>query len=1330
MPENINNSSSNELTRSHSPAETINKYDRNNDNDSNKEVTSSSVKSSGSKKVEKEKGPLESYPPVSYLQLFRFADTLDIILILLGTFMSIVVGVGRPAFILVFCRVIGDFVSYPKVLEQYNSAPDHSDPTIVELKSNADHNLDHSTRQSCWYILGIGLAVWVAGFLMSACWNIAAERQTERIRSLYYRSILRQNIAWFDKVSAGDLTSRISGDIVLIHNAIGEKVGFVLQFTSVFIAGLIIAFVETWKVSLVVCAIMPFLIGSVIIMSTAISKLSGKTQDKYAAAGSIANEVLSSIRTVMAFNSQDRELQRYDNEIVKAYKFSFKKGIISGICIGFVMFTIFAAYCLGYWFGSTRIWAGEVSVAELVAAFSLLLVGGFSLGSAAPNLTHVSIGRGAASHVFGVIDQYSPIDAVDDSNGISADQVEGSIEFRNINFAYPARTDVPILRNFSLSIKPGEKVALVGGSGSGKSTTVSLVERFYDPDEGQVFIDGIDIKEYNVRSLRQQLGMVTQEPVLFSTTIYQNIVWGAVNPETDPPTREHVIAAAQAANAHSFISRLPEGYDTVVGEGGALLSGGQKQRIAIARALIRNPKILLLDEATSALDTESERLVQDALDRISKSRTTITIAHRLSTIRSADRICVICEGQVLESGTHDELVEQDGEYAAMVKAQELRQKAHDKVVAGAAGGDGDVDIERLVAEEVDRTKSIARRASTHQTTKSTGDLQQQEKLDGPGKFVIISPEKNKETSLRKLVSVFWSNKSEISAFIYGTLGAIVDGAAFPAFAVVLSKILIVFSFTDEHEFKTKSRMYSLLFLAFGGIDFLALTLRVMFFTIGSEKLTRKIRYLSFKAFLRQEAGYFDNEQNGTGALTARLATEAEHVNNFGTYVIPAIIACISSVVTGIIISFISDWRMSLIILALLPLNAYSQYFVMQAQSGASKSMSNAQREAGKAAAETISSIKTVASLTREHTFISIFNQSNGDAALKERMPTYISAFGYGFSQASMLLIYPLLFFVGTRFVLGGSLTIERMFLVMFALMFTDNALGQMCQQTQNYSNGVVAASDVYDLIHRETAIDGTNDEGKSPEKFTGKANLQDVEFAYPIRPKARILHGISLEAKPGQTVALVGGSGSGKSTTVALLQRLYDVSEGGAFVEDIDVRDWNIHSLRDHISIVSQEPTLFNMSIAENISYGKTNATIQEIEAAARDANIYDFIQDLPDGLDTKVGQKGGQISGGQKQRIAIARAMIRNPKLLLLDEATSALDSKSERVVQAVLDKAKLGRTTVIIAHRLSTIQDSDLIVVFQRGNIIEKGTHDELLKKNGVYAGLVQQQSLEVTH
>ncbi|KAJ1917098.1 hypothetical protein H4219_003401 [Mycoemilia scoparia] len=1401
---------------------------------------------------------LESYPPIKPLQMFQFADTLDKFMIIIGTIASIIVGGANPLLLLIFGKAMGYFIAYQAAVNITNGGNPNKKASSPPPSSSSSgggggggegmlliesrNNLDMHVRKCCWYFLAIGLGIWIAGFVMSLCWNIASERQIRRIRSRYYQSILRQPIGWFDQVRTGDLTNRISGDIGLLKEGIGERVGFVLQLAATFISGIGIAFTNAWKVSLVICAVLPLVIGSAAVMSILLSRWAAKGQDQYAGAGAIATEVLSNIKTVMSFNSQERELQRYNRELSKAYLAGKKKGITSAICTGLMMFFVFSGYCVGFWFGSTRILAGEYMPDQVLTAFFTLMFGGVSLGSAAPNISSIATGRGCASRVYGIISQKSPIDAVHDEEGISAKSIEGSIEFRNIDFSYPIRPDVPILRNFGLAIKPGEKVALVGGSGCGKSTTVGLVERFYDPDGGQVLIDGIDIKEYNVRSLRQQLGMVTQEPVLFSTTIYQNIVWGAINPENEPPTKEQVIDAAKAANAHAFISRLPDGYDTVVGEGGALLSGGQKQRIAIARALIRNPKILLLDEATSALDTESERLVQDALDKLSKSRTTITIAHRLSTIRSADRIYVIREGQVLESGTHDELVKQDGEYAAMVKAQELRRMANEKVTGEYS--DEEADIQRLVDEELDRSKRAGGEGGTtagpnrsrklglfgssrdnmlkgNSGADSVGDglkrAMSVEKLQNVLKFnkeLSLSSNKyytqveedseeatnssglinnnnhhhhqqdHQRGGLGLLLRLFWEYRHGIfHRYFIGAIGAIVEGSTLPLFSIVFSKLVVVFSIQDHDQFQQQSLFYSLLFLVFGGSEFIGMFMRVGFFSIGSEKLTQKIRHDTFRALLRQEAGFYDHEGNGTGSLAAKLATEAECINKFGSVVWSMLTSSLASVAAGVSISFIVDWRMSLVAVGCLPFIILSQYVLARNLEGSSKRELGMHKEAGQTASETIANIKTVASLTREHTFIQIFDRYGSDENPASSPPIYFSAFAYGFSNACILFIYALLLFVGSRFVIENTLAVQGLFQIMFAVIFSSFAVAMLSQQASTYTDGVNAAVSIYELLDRKPKIDGTDDgiNGALPDSYNGKARLRNVNFSYPIRPKAQILQNVSFEAKPGQTIALVGGSGSGKSTTIALLQRLYDVNnpsstaaaavrngsrisskaelsdinfssyssdgindsggsddsnnhttngEGGVFVEDIDVRDWNIRSLRDNMSVVSQEPVLFGLSIAENIAYGKPNATMQEIEDAARNANIYDFISNLPDGFDTNAGQKGGQLSGGQKQRIAIARAMIRNPKLLLLDEATSALDSSSEKAVQAVLDKVKLGRTTITIAHRLSTIQDSDVIVVFQRGQVVETGTHDELLQKNGVYAGLVKQQSLEVTH
>ncbi|KAJ1919837.1 hypothetical protein H4219_001746 [Mycoemilia scoparia] len=1271
------------------------------------------------------KGKILDLPPVKFSKLFQYSDKTDRLLMLIGTVCALIVGVATPVMTIVFAGLMGDFTDYAILKFEKHD------------EDGANHLLMHSARKYCLYFLIIGLVMLVCGYIMHATWTITSERQGFHIRNLYYKSILRQDIGWFDTIATGDLTTRISGDVNMIQDAVGDKVGFTLQFVATFISAFIIAFAKGWKLAFVMCGVLPLLVLTAWIMGKVIARWMSMGQDFYAEAGAVADEVLSSIRTVMAFNAQELELARYEKKIRVAYYFGKNKGLVLGVGVGFIMFFIYGIYAIGFWFGSTRIVAGEYDMAKVLNVFMALLIGSFTLSGVAPNLSIISSGQGAAARVFYIIERESPIDAVDDTKGIKIDaesgqRLEGNIEFRDVHFRYPSRPDVKILHGFNLDIKKGQKIALVGESGCGKSTTIGLIERFYDPEGGDIIVDGINVKEYNVRSLRQQIGIVTQEPVLFSTSIHQNIVWGAIDPENNPPTQEEVIAAAKAANAHDFISSLPDGYDTLVGESGALLSGGQKQRIAIARALIRNPSILLLDEATSALDTESEKLVQDALDRISASRTTISIAHRLSTIRHCDQIYVVKKGVVSEHGTHDSLVAKGGQYASMVKAQELRQAVR---VDGQGGEEVEEKaVEDLIREEQERARKAARRTSTRRSLANSLGNNLEAGGDNGKQVGLVFEQKAEPTSYtpKNIVEIYKRNLRFLKIWIVAGGFALIDGAVMPCFTLLFARMLNVFASTDKEYIKDKTRLYAPMFLIFSVVGFFAIFGRFALFGIGSEVLTRQIRYHTFKTLLRQDAGFFDDEKNGTGALTAQLSTDAEDVNKVGSYALPQLVSSISTLITGIVISFVADWKLSLIALACLPILGFANYLQTVATRQSSEALKSSYELSGQAAAETITNIKTVTTLSREHTFIKIFYDYNNEPHQGSMKSTWYASLGYGFSQAALLLVFGLIFYTGALFVTKQGMDIQDMFNVLYATMFMALSIGQLSQFATIYTKGIVAADAIIRLWDRKTGIDGTLDEGETAaaNQFEGRVEIEDVEFAYPIRPKAKILRGITFEAKPGQTVALVGGSGSGKSTSIALIQRLYDVLSGHVFVEDIDVRNWNIKKLRDNMSIVSQEPTLFNLTVAENVSYGKPGATQQDIEQACKEANIYNFIASLPDGFDTQVGQKGGRLSGGQKQRIAIARAMVRKPRLLLLDEATSALDSESEKVVQKVLDKAKLGRTTVTIAHRLSTIQDSDLICVFQRGEIVERGTHDELLKLKGVYSGLVRQQSLEVSH
>ncbi|KAI8928866.1 P-loop containing nucleoside triphosphate hydrolase protein [Entophlyctis helioformis] len=467
----------------------------------------------------------------------------------------------------------------------------------------------------------------------------------------------------------------MNADTALIQEGLSDKVGLILQFSAAFVSGFVIGFVKGWKLALVLCCVFPVLAGAAVVLSKILAGGSTEEQAAYASAGGVAQQVLSSMRTVVAFGGEARESDRYNKHLDEAERFGIRKALFNGMGVGFIQGVIFLVYALAFYYGNTLI-PNDMNGGQVLNVFFAIIIGAFSLGNATPHLSAIGTAQGAAFKIFETIDRVSPIDPLS-ANGAKPQKVDGNIEFKNIDFHYPSRTDVPILKNFNLTVSSGQTVALVGASGSGKSTIVKLVERFYDPVNGIVTLDGQNVKDLNVAWLRQQIGIVSQEPTLFDTSIRQNILYGLRDDGEGldkAKLDEMVKNACVMANAWEFISKLPNGVDTNVGEAGSMLSGGQKQRIAIARAIIKDPRILLLDEATSALDTESERIVQAALERASQNRTTIVIAHRLSTVKNADQIVVMSQGVVVETGTHESLIADRGYYYELVEAQRLKSR--------------------------------------------------------------------------------------------------------------------------------------------------------------------------------------------------------------------------------------------------------------------------------------------------------------------------------------------------------------------------------------------------------------------------------------------------------------------------------------------------------------------------------------------------------------------------------------------------------------------------------------------------------------------------------
>ncbi|XP_001922717.3 ATP-dependent translocase ABCB1 [Danio rerio] len=1283
------------------------------------------------KKGKNSKDNKEPMKSVGFFQLFRYATCPEVFLMLIGLLCAAAHGVALPLMCVVFGQMTDSFVQSGQTynLTGFNGNFTSNftftlNNTSTCLAGSPEIGIEPKMTKQAYFFIGIGGAVLVLGTFQVMLFLLTAAKQTKRIRQKYFHAILHQQMSWFDTHPIGELNIRLTDDINTINDGLGDKIAVFVQFFCSFISGLVIGFVFGWKLTLVILAVSPLLAGSAAVWSKILASLTSKELTAYAKAGAVAEEILVAIRTVVAFNGQKKAVEKYEKNLVEAKDFGVKKAISTNVSMGLTQFIVFATYALAFWYG-TKLSVDEpenYTIGRVLTVFFSVMIGTFSLGQGAPNLEAIAKARGAAYEVYKTIDMPRPIDS-SSKEGHKPDRVRGDIEFKNINFNYPSRKDVTILQGMSLKVPHGKTIALVGASGCGKSTTIQLLQRFYDPDSGEVTLDGHDIRSLNVRWLRENMGIVSQEPVLFGTTIAENIRYGR-----EDATDADIEQAIKEANAYDFISKLPDKLNTMVGERGAQLSGGQKQRIAIARALVKNPKILLLDEATSALDTQSESIVQAALDKARAGRTTIVIAHRLSTIRSADIIAGFSEGRVVEQGSHRELMAKKGVYYSLVTQQtsgrqneELDANEDDtqddsEEETGEDSSDPEI-LEGGVEMKLERgsfrkslKRSSKRRSSRKKSKKSRKDKK-------------AKKEEIPEMPFTKILAL---NKPDWPYLVVGTFASLVGGAVYPCVAILFAKIIGVFAEPDPEVKRQKTMMFSLLYLLIGVVAFLTYFFQGFMFGKSGELLTMRLRSQAFKAIVRQEIGWFDDNNNAVGILTTKLATDASLVKGAAGSRLGLATNTICALLIAVIVAFVFCWQLTLLILACVPFLTGANFIQLRATAGHTSKDQSALEMSGKISTETVENFKTVVALTREDVFFHKFIDSLSTPYKASLCKAPIYGITFALAQAIPYLVNAAIFRFGAWLIAHCYTEYENVFLVFSVIVFAAMNIGQSSSFAPDFAKAKAAAGRIIQLLEKKPEIDIYDESGERPSTFSGNIDFKDVQFSYPTRPNVKVLQGLNVSVRQGQTLALVGSSGCGKSTTIQLLERFYDPAGGQVLVDGRDSKSVNLAWLRTQMGLVSQEPILFDCTISENIQYGDNSRTVtqEEIEEAAKKANIHNFILTLPDKYNTRVGDKGTQLSGGQKQRIAIARALVRKPKLLLLDEATSALDTESEKIVQAALDEARLGRTCIVIAHRLTTIQNADIIVVVQNGKVVEQGTHAQLMAKQEAYFALVNAQ------
>ncbi|KAJ8549394.1 hypothetical protein K7X08_033101 [Anisodus acutangulus] len=1084
-----------------------------------------------------------------------------------------------------------------------------------------------------------------------SCWMVTGERQETRIRGLYLKTILRQDIAFFDtETTTGEVIGRMSGDTILIQDALGDKVGKFIQFLSAFIGGFIIAFTKGWLLSLVLVSCIPALVIAGGAMALIMSKMSSRGQIAYAQAGNVVEQTVGAIRTVATFNGENLAINKYANTLKIAYAFTVQQGLVSGVGLGTLLLVLFSTYGLAIWYGSKLIIERGYHGGDVINVLMAIMIGGMSLGQTTPLLNAFAAGQAAAYKMFETINRKPLIDT-SDTGGVVLEDIKGEIELKDVHFRYPARLDVKIFSGFSLVIPSGKTVALVGKSGSGKLEKYSLTV--------------------------QQMGLVSQEPILFATTIRENISYGKEN-----ATDEEISAAIELANAANFIDKLPQGLDTMVDEHGTQLSGGQKQRLAIARAILKNPKILLLDEATSTLDAESERIVQEALEKVMVKRTTVVVAHRLTTTRNADLIAVLHTGKLLEQGKHDKLMQDpNGAYSQLMRMK---------------GGKGSDEQENMIMKNMDSNKvnitmdldnNLSKSSSQRYHGSSRHSLTLSYLIRGI--IDIHEAEIGDKFPTRRLAEL---NKPELPYVLLGSLAAIIHGLLFPLFGLLLSAAIKSF-FDPPHKLRNESRFWGLMYVGLGVVTLLVIPFQNYLFGVAGGKLIERIRSLTFKKVVHQEISWFDDPANSSmtyakkwnfiecgGAVGARLSTDASTVRTLVGHALALIVQNMATVLGGLVIAFTANWilairaLLAIIILLVLPLICVQGFFRTKLYEDYSADAKVMYEEASQIANDAVGSIRTVASFCAEEKVMDMYRKKCEDPMKKGVKIGIVIGASLGFGSFILYCTVGFCFLIGSVLIEHRLATFDKVFKVFFALTLAAVGVTQSTAMAPNVNKAKDSITSIFDILDRKPSIDSSSDFGTALAVVPGDIEFKHVSYRYATRPDVQIFKDLCLTIPSGKTVALVGESGSGKSTVISLIE-----SRQG-------------------------------------------NATEEEIIQAAKSANAHNIISSLPQGYGTSVGERGIQLSGGQKQRIAIARAILKDPKILLLDEATSALDAESECIVQEALDGIMVNRTIVVVAHRLTTIRGADIIAAMKNGVIVEEGRHDVLMNiKDGVYASLV---------
>ncbi|KAL4920171.1 P-loop containing nucleoside triphosphate hydrolase protein [Aspergillus aurantiobrunneus] len=1303
----------------------------------------------------------------------------DLGMLLVAVLSAIASGVPFPLIGILFGQLLDDF----------NSATCNS-------SESSDSNTDYqgSINDKILIIVYLAIAQFILIYVHLSFWTLNGARLTQRLRETYLRNLLRQEPSFFDDLPPGEVASRLNGDIQTIRSGTSEKVGICLASFSFFATAYIVAFIKDTNLAGMLVSLIPAYFLMSFVGSYHIEKYSGFMSNHAASAASIASEALSNFVVVQVFGANTRLEDKFSKALKSSEHEGLKKATAVGIQSGVLYFVAYAANGLAFWEGSRQVAhavsgdSGGITVGATFTVIFILVEATLLLSQVAPFLHLFTAAVASFEKLRGDINREPLIDGTAPSGvRLSHSQVEGGFKFDNVSFTYPSRPEITVLDQVTLHIPPNKHTAIVGLSGSGKSTIAGLVTRLYDPMEGQILFDGHNLRYVNARDLRSFLSLVQQEPSLLDRSLLENIAHGLVNSSnpSHTPLKSALLSselanlarevregkdmmraaeekganfveivnlvqkAATLADADAFIVALQHGYGTVVGSSGRLISGGQKQRIALARALVKDPAVLILDEATASLDSRSEQRIQRAISNIASGRTMITIAHRLSTITNADNIIVMHKGHIVEEGDHSSLMAKNGAYADLVNLQTLGSSSNkneltvsvDSMRKTEQASSTDDDLERSSISN-DGIGDADEKKPTTSETPVTDSVEELEDPETPFK------------SLWALVRGYGpAVRPHLLIIFIALLGSSIVGGAFSGEAVIFGNTVGSLNPCNSADsIRSKGDFFGLMFFVLAIIEFFANVASWTGFGWVSEKVVYTVRVLSFRSLLEQDLQWHQSKGRTPPLLLSYITRDGNALAGLSGSVIGTIFSITVNLIAAIILTHIIAWKIALVCLALVPLLLGAGLMELQVLGKFEERHENAYTKSVDIGVEAIGSIKTIASLSLEEDILKTYQRSLKGPRKETLSVTLQASLWQATTYFLGNLVNALAYWWGSKQILAGNYTETQFLIVVFSLLVSALLWSQMFALAPELSNARAAMARILGLIeigsdkmqghvHRPSLTAPPSPGEADPEatvetkicrtsdNVASSVHLRDVHFSYPARPDMKVLNGLTIDIEAGKFCALVGPSGAGKSTIISLVERLYTPQSGSILIDGTDITNHRDISFRDSIALVPQESVLFEGSIKFNISLGAKpghEVSMTEIEEACKLANIHDTIQALPEGYETLCGPNGSQFSGGQKQRLSIARALVRKPKLLILDESTSALDAESEKLLQNGLGKAAKGITVIAIAHRLHTIKKADVIFLIEAGRCVEYGSHEELLATSVSYRANVMHQTV----